>query len=151
MEHHSETYTFLQKIIDTKTVPVYSALTELEFWTVCLKLEIEKQEGISRDKVTTFLKKYPKRLKDYTEKCAQHMELFVRNMLKIGAIKIQIADVIKDKNIMQKATLYNLYTYDTIQIATTLYCDLDNIAVLDKHFREKGTGLNIYTLIPDRA
>ena len=146
MEYHNEAKTFLQKIIDNKTVVIYSALTELEFWNACLKLEVERQKGIPRNKAMAFLKTNPYQLKNCTKACVQYMKLFVEDMTKMSAIKVQIADVIKDVKAMQKATIYNLYTYDTLQVATMFYCDLNNIAAIDKHI-QKCSGLNTYTIL----
>lgn len=147
LEHHIEVREFIEKMIANETVAVYSHLTELEFWNVCLKLEVERQEGIPREKAMQHLKNNSSILKRYVKQCTKYMELFVDNMARMRALNVQIADVVKDEEAMAKAAIYNLYTYDTLQIATALYCGLENIAALDKHISKKCDGLKIYTVV----
>lgn len=150
-QYHNEAKTFLQEIIDNGTVVVYSSLMELEFWTACLKLEVETQEQIPRNQATRYLQRNPSSLKKYVNKCAKHMRKFEENMSNVKAMGVRMADVVADLNSMRKAALYNLYSYDTLHVASMFHCELENIATLDNHIRNKCAGINIYTIINENS
>ena len=146
-QHHNEAKAFLQDIIDNGTVVVYSSLMPLEFWTACLKLEVERQEQIPRRKAVNYLKRNPSALKKYANKCSKYMQQFEENISNAEAMEVRIADVVADLESMQKAALYNLYSYDTLHVASMFHCDLENIVAFDEHICNRCAGMNIYTVI----